>query len=80
MSVKVGDKVKCIDNVMLEQYFTSGDIYTISKVHLDGIHVNFDHTGTHMWHLDRFELIKEESTMKFNHQVGTNKVVPPKTR
>ena len=57
--MKAGDKVKCVDNYMVEQHFTSEGIYTITKVHPDGIHVSFEHTGDARWHLDRFELIKE---------------------
>jgi len=71
MSFKVGDKVKCIDNEYVEDFFTLGETYVIDEVQQDG-HIGFLHTGYTLWHSDRFELIEKEKDMEkqFNPQLG----------
>lgn len=69
--MKAGDKVKCIDNQMLESVFNLDDTYIISYAHPDGLHISIENLGRAMYHADRFELIKEEDMQKkFNPKPG----------
>lgn len=70
MSFKAGDKVKCIDINNVEQWFSARETYIISKVSIDGEHLEFAHTGFALWHSDRFELIEKGEDMQENNALG----------
>lgn len=61
---KTGDKVKCINNTLVEQWFSVGKTYTVAVAYSDNEHIGFIHTGFAVWHSDRFELIEKEDTVK----------------
>lgn len=69
--MKVGDKVQCICDIMVEDKFKVGETYVLSDVSPDGEHGSFKHTGDSLWHLDRFVNIKKKDMqMKFNPKPG----------
>lgn len=70
---KAGDKVKCINNTLVEQWFSVGETYTVAVAYSDNEHIGFIHTGFAVWHSDRFELIEKEEIMQESNEVTNAK-------
>lgn len=54
---KIGDRVKCVDDVDAEGVLVKGKVYTVTDVNFPGEMISLEGMGMSAWFWDRFIIV-----------------------